>query len=241
MNNYQCRLFDFDILNIVPDEQDSDDDNKKKRTDSREFVVKMYGIDTEGKTYCIFVEGFEPFFYVRIPNKWNKRNVYKFKDFLINKIGQYYSDSITDCRIVQKKKLYGFDAGQNYKFMVVKFKNMNVFNKAKNIWYTDESFKKRKLHKNPKTNDFGIQFPKTNDYLQLYEAQIPPLLRFFHIQEISPSGWIEIDKRYINSTSRKTNCDYEFSMNWLRGGNKFNIKALTEKLTVKPAICLETS
>uniref|UniRef100_A0A6C0AL80 DNA-directed DNA polymerase n=1 Tax=viral metagenome TaxID=1070528 RepID=A0A6C0AL80_9ZZZZ len=229
MNNYQCRLFDFDILNIVPDEQDSDDDNKKKRTDSREFVVKMYGIDTEGKTYCIFVEGFEPFFYVRIPNKWNKRNVYKFKDFLINKIGKYYSDSITDCRIVQKKKLYGFDAGQNYKFMVVKFKNMNVFNKAKNIWYTDESFKKRKLHKNPKTNEFGIQFPKTNDYLQLYEAQIPPLLRFFHIQEISPSGWIEIDKRYINNTSRKTNCDYEFSMNWLRGGNKFNIKALTEK------------
>uniref|UniRef100_A0A6C0CQK8 DNA-directed DNA polymerase n=1 Tax=viral metagenome TaxID=1070528 RepID=A0A6C0CQK8_9ZZZZ len=232
MKNYQCRLFDFDILNIEneTEQTDSDEDNEKKyKRDKREFVVKMYGIDTEGKTYCIFVEGFMPFFYVKVPKQWNKRNIYKFKEFLVDKVGNYYRDSITECRIVHKKKLYGFDAGKEYKFMLVKFKNMNVFNKAKNIWYTDESFKKRRLQRNPKTDEFGILFPKSNDYLQLYEGQIPPLLRFFHIQEISPSGWVEIDKRFINNNSCKTNCNYEFTINWLRAGNKFNIKSLPEK------------
>ena len=154
MPKYQCRLFDFDILNIENEDNLSDsDDEKKYKGDKREFVVKMYGIDTDGKTYCIFVTGFIPFFYVRIPDKWNKRHIYKFKDFLVDKIGNYYKESITECRIVEKKKLYGFDAGKKYKFMIVKFKNMNAYNKAKNVWYTDESFKKRKLHRNPKTNE----------------------------------------------------------------------------------------
>ena len=47
---------------------------------------------------------------------------------------------------------------------------------------------------------------------ELYEAKLPPLLRYFHIQEISPSGWIEID---INSANRQasTNCDYEYTVN----------------------------
>ena len=32
---------------------------------------------------------------------------------------------------------------------------------------------------------------------ELYESNIPPLLRYFHIREISPSGWIEIKKSNI--------------------------------------------
>ena len=41
--------------------------------------------------------------------------------------------------------------------MLVKFKNMNVFNKAKNIWY-HESFKKRRLQRNPKTTSLVFYF-----------------------------------------------------------------------------------
>ena len=36
--------------------------------------------------------------------------------------------------------------------------------------------------------------------LELYEAKIPPLLKFFHIKKISPSGWIEIPKKNKNKT-----------------------------------------
>jgi len=31
----------------------------------------------------------------------------------------------------------------------------------------------------------------------LYEANIPPLLRFFHIKDISPSGWIALPLKKI--------------------------------------------
>jgi hypothetical protein len=50
----------------------------------------------------------------------------------------------------------------------------------------------------------------------LYEANIPPLLRFFHIKDISPSGWIALPKRktiVVNGDSKKTTCKHEFIIN----------------------------
>ena len=52
--------------------------------------------------------------------------------------------------------------------------------KAKNLWYTKG--KNRKLDKN---GYWGTH---------LYEANIPPMLRMFHIRKISPSGWVELPK-----------------------------------------------
>jgi DNA polymerase elongation subunit (family B) len=50
----------------------------------------------------------------------------------------------------------------------------------------------------------------------LYEANIPPLLRFFHIKDISPSGWIAIPKKKVAERKgelKTVNCDYEFTTN----------------------------
>ena len=49
--------------------------------------------------------------------------------------------------------------------------------------------------------------------LQLYEANIPPLLRFFHIKNISPSGWISISNKYKQSTNN-TLCNYEYELSY---------------------------
>ena len=50
----------------------------------------------------------------------------------------------------------------------------------------------------------------------LYEANIPPLLRFFHIKNISPSGWIAIPNKKViekKGNLKNVNCDYEFVTN----------------------------
>ena len=57
----------------------------------------------------------------------------------------------------------------------------------------------------------GLVFKDINT--ELYEAQIPPLLRLFHIQEISPSGWIALlSGSYTEHKEKSTTCDYEFSI-----------------------------
>mgnify|MGYP003352854103 CR=1 FL=1 len=69
-------------------------------------------------------------------------------------------------------------------------------------------FEERKLIPN------GYRFDDSN--IELYEANIPPLLRFFHIREVSPSGWISVPHKKsipIKGFNKSTTCDYEFITN----------------------------
>ena len=42
----------------------------------------MFGMDEFGKTVCIFVKGFNPFFYVKVPDDWTQSLVTQFVDFI---------------------------------------------------------------------------------------------------------------------------------------------------------------
>ena len=111
---------------------------------------------------------------------------------------------------LERKKLYGFDGGKEHKFVRLDFENVASFNKAKGLWYgaytkTENGRGDRKLLPE------GLVFEGTST--RLYEANIPPLLRFFHIQEISPSGWVSlpIKKSFeVTGSDKKTNCDFEY-------------------------------
>ena len=89
-------------------------------------------------------------------------------------------------------------------------KILKLLNKAKNLWYKDTNnngYFERKLRPE------GVIFKEINT--KLYEAQIPPLLRLFHIREISPSGWIALRQgTYMKHKKMMTTCDYEFTINY---------------------------
>ena len=69
MSQWQFKLFEYDIRDeyskLNTEEYIPGRDNKK-------FIVQMYGIDATGKTACIFVRGFDPFFYVKVGTNWMK-------------------------------------------------------------------------------------------------------------------------------------------------------------------------
>jgi len=193
------RLFDFNINNPSLEED--------------VFNIQMFGKDSEGKTCSIFVQEYKPFFYVKVDDTWETTLKTSFLNHLKTKVGKNYEKAIVECKFVKRQKLYGFDGGKKYNFIMLKFANMNVFNKVKNLWYTNEvnreGVSERKLLKS------GYYFKET--YLELYEANIPPLLRFFHIQEVSPSGWIALPNSKtteITHSNKTTTCDYEFMINY---------------------------
>ena len=74
----------------------------------------------------------------------------------------------------------------------------------------------------------GLEYE--GEYLKLYEANLPPLLRYFHIRDISPSGWITFKKAVAKTkkTNKETYCDYEYVTNYK------NILPLLEKETATP-------
>jgi DNA polymerase elongation subunit (family B) len=216
------RIIDFNVYNAKDSSLESSDDEQNIYKDTNTFVIQMFGSDESGKTYSLIAEGFKPFFYVMVNDKWTIQMKEEFMAHLKDKMGKYYKDSITECKIIKRKKLYGFDGGKEHKFIFIEFSNLNAFNKAKNLWYTDYS-KGHVLIKD------GYKYNDTN--MILYEANIPPLLRFFHIRDISPSGWIAIPKKKAienRGENKKVNCDFDFTTNYK------NIIPLNDKETRVP-------
>ena len=196
------KVFDFNIYNKKSDDNSSGDEDTKCRQDNNKFLIQMYGINEEGKSCSIIVENFKPFFYVKVEDDWTQYTKNTFLDFIKKRIGAFYENSICDCKIIKRKKLYGFDGGKEHKFILFRFNNTQTFNKVKNLWYGDDY----KLLEN------GLNYKGTKTYL--YESNIPPLLRFFHIKDISPSGWVALPnkKTVENTIDKKTTCDYEFTI-----------------------------
>jgi len=177
------KVFDFNIYNKKSDDNSSGDEDTKCRKDNTKFLIQMFGINEEGKSCSIVVENFKPFFYVKVEDDWTQYTKNTFLEFIKKRIGVYYENSICDCKIIKRKKLYGFDGGKEHKFILFRFNNIQTFNKVKKLWYGDDY----KLLEN------GFDYKGTKTFL--YESNIPPLLRFFHIKDISPSGWIALPKK----------------------------------------------
>jgi len=216
----EVKLFDF---NVYEGERESSDDSGSeggsdggfptgKRKDMSSFMIQIFGINEKRETFNILVDGFKPYFYAKVDDNWSFKKKDRFLDFLRHKMGDFYADSICDCKLIAKKKLYGFDGGKKHKFVRLDFESIAAFNKCKGYWYgpymksADGGRSDRKLLPN------GLVFEGTN--MQLYEANIPPLLRFFHIQDISPSGWVKLPKNLVEKADpNETSCTYEIKIN----------------------------
>jgi DNA polymerase elongation subunit (family B) len=233
------RLFDFNIIDKFQamEGEDGEDEaeegeaeggggggNYRKKQDT--FVIQMFGINEIGETCSIFVDDYKPFFYVLVNDDWTKSKKDEFIDHIKQSIGKYHSRSICASYLIKRKKLYGFDNGKHYKFVRIDFDNVSSFNKTRNLWYIMPQ-KDQKGPREMRLNRDGYHF--SGCVTRLYESNIPPILRFFHIQEISPSGWIEvINTQPSYETFKRTTCNYEYQT------SQKNIISHTDKETPVP-------
>jgi len=229
----QFRLIDFHTYDesskkIESGSDDSSvDDEKTKKTvkkDDFKFIIQMFGLNEKGETCCIYMEDFQPFFYVKVGIDWTQYNANALLQHILSKIEKKYSESILQVKLVEYQKLYGFTAGKKDQFVKFVFKNTTVMNRVKNLWY-----EYNKDPENSETIRKRIPFSFHGVFLELYESNIPTLLRYFHIQNVSPSGWISIPMNRVKEPIHKTTtCNYEFIC------SSIHLKPLPEKETLVP-------
>jgi len=204
------RLIDFHVF----DQKNTDDfenkDKFQKKQDDMQFTIQMFGVNEKGETCCIFIDDYEPFFFIKVGYDWDKSKAYSLLKYIRDSIDERYRPSILDCQLVEYNKLYGFTAGKKDKFVKLIFKNTIVMNKVKSLWYeyvssnTDSTIRDRKP---TNVTYYGVK-------LELYESNIPPLLRYFHIYNISPSGWVSVQINKCKKPETKiTTCTFEYICN----------------------------
>lgn len=223
------RLIDFHTF----EEEEKDEKNETNTTtksksyfkkDSLRFMIQMFGINEKGESCSITIDDYQPFFYIRVGDHWTESEMYELLAEIKDHLKKRFEDSIVSANLVDYNKLYGFSAGKTSKFVKLVFKNTTTMNRTKNLWYSynnngngSDEYRRRK--------DFVFRGTK----LELYESNIPPLLRYFHINNISPSGWISIPSNRVKQPEEKTTtCDYEYICSLSQ------VKPLPEKETIVP-------
>jgi DNA polymerase delta subunit 1 len=197
---------EFQITDIYVPENDR---NKEKDFDETYSMI-LYGVCDNGATISTVVNCFKPFFYIKPPESWESlsANVFEakvstFKDKLLN--GKYmaqfknnkYEKKIipnnmlshfSNISTVEKKDFWGFTNNKLFRFIKIAVKSLKLYNNLKYYFKTLEK-----------------------EGFKAYESNIDPFLKYIHIQNIKPCGWVRIEKYQDGDDSCR--CNYNISIN----------------------------
>lgn len=187
------------IFNVIDWNSKDDIEDEEEETDESSFVIEAFGKTKDNQSVYLKINNFTPYFYVEIPKRWQDMHIKKFLNYIKGKTYGKLQNSIITYDVVRRKKLYGFTAGKKFSFLRIVFNSHMAMRKYSWIF-------------NSKHKIFGLENNNWKHY-QLYEANIPPMLRFLHIQNINACGWISV-KKYSKLPKRGYNTDISIETEW---------------------------
>ena len=150
----------------------SKDSKDSKDSKERTYIVKLFGVNEAGNSVCLNVTGFQPYFYVS--NKSRELTGVECKLFenkIVNNLPNNLKDTVS-FKYVRKKSVWGFTNNESKQYIKISFTNlMSMYIIRKKIRFM-------------------------RNY-SLHESNIDSFLRFIHIQNLKPCGWI-LGKRAID-------------------------------------------
>ena len=178
------------------EEEDEDEDVSKSAVSRAKYVIRAFGVTREGRSVCLRVDGFTPYFYVKAPPQADGLTA-------LNRVEQFLKDRFkTTCIGVshmRKKDFWGFTNGELFDFFRLKFRSHAAMRKAAS----------------------SLGFPVTiagmsgsgQIFLKVYESNIDPLLRFLHIRDLRSVGWLRTS-RFVALGKESSTCDVAASCHW---------------------------
>ena len=136
------------------------------------MVIHLFGMTADGVSLRCDIDGFRPYLYVKVPPSLD---ISQFRQHL----GELAPASMSVER-VKRKELYGFTADEEFTFFKLAVASMKDFRALKNILLND--------HQEP-----IFCLSKKSAPLAVYESGLDPLLRFFHLRDVAPCGWVSVE------------------------------------------------
>ena len=172
---------------------------------AKQLVLHLFGATEHGQSIRCDVTGFRPTFYLRLPTDHDaSRSIAQIKEYL--KSHDVPLAELTFQR-VKRKVFYGFTASTDYEFLQLTLPSLALFRSTRGL-FLDEGFCYRTTGR-----DGGRGLPYR---VEVFEANIDPLLRFLHAQNLQPCGWVRVRDGVSSITEGALgtgliviDCDYE--------------------------------
>jgi len=207
MSQEPLQIYDWETYDEEVDIDDSDS-NSESESDcdapkiSQNFVIYLYALTKEGENVSIKVNGFTPYFWIEIPKYWKPSWTSIFadelKESLPKNMRDEYIEEYSTKSLRPRFKFRNNQWGKTTLFMQLVFRSEKA---QKYIYY--------RLRDPYRGSISGLRKHK----FAIYEKNVLPVLRFIHIQELKPSGWITLGQSAIRTT-KSALCETEFPHNW---------------------------
>ena len=146
----------------------------------REFVIHLFGATETGKALRVDVTGFRPTMYLKLPVENTLRAIDCIREYMKN---EGIPLEQVNMKKIQRKVFYGFTANTYYPFLQIDVPSLTLFRNIKSLFLNDKS--------EPATKK-PLDGVLRGKIIEVYEANIDPMLRFLHVQNIQPCGWVSI-------------------------------------------------
>ena len=171
-DSLEFNIIDIKEKDISGDSQEDSDDESEER-----YIIQIFGVTEGSRSVCLEINDFPPFFYIRLPKKLTTIQQKILISEINKKLQNSYRIVAKECIQVNKKQLIGFRNGEKDWFLRLTFKNLIGLHKCKYKF------------------NYPMIIPtinKTPFKYEVYESNIPPMLRFLHYRKIQPCGWISV-------------------------------------------------
>lgn len=203
MGDISTDYYEFQIVNwyctdveVEPNEDDDDNECVENQLVEK-YIIKLFGVDATGKSIGVSVCDFTPHFYVKIERPMSPLDMDKFKTALRQHMGYMGRDNIhIDIRGMSKKDFWGFSNNKMFHFIRLCFDSFKAMKAA------------TRAISSHKFNVIGLNQRK----FKLYESNIEPFLRFAHIKNIQPAGWVRIPKKKTTMGTQILPCKCELDL-----------------------------
>jgi DNA polymerase elongation subunit (family B) len=228
---FQCK----DILSRDIREGADNDSTDSTSSEGRVFQIILFGTTAKGDTVTLAVSGFKPFFYVRVPDCLATSASAKkaFSAWIMNGVANHAAVN-TSVVFEQHKTLFDYNGGALGTFAKITVPSMATWRSMKDrfltknstpiSWETVSLFGDAAVgillaaERSDDIHDLAPDGKKIG--LKVYEANIDPVLRWFHIQDVSPSGWVSVPAGLWDENTDGDACT--------------TISAITDSESVKP-------
>lgn len=211
---------------------------KQNRTDPKEFIIRLFGVTKAGTSVSVRLHDFKPSFYLALPPDVSNETVTTIITFLktmsypvfkkgVDKPVAYYSynDSLVHHVIVSRIPFYGFTNQEQRPYLLLQFKNHRAMQRCLGVFrfcLDPESINratrpvnKTKIRLHSIFQElYNAQSRQDLQYRFIYEANIDPLLRFFHRSKTTCCGWVRILGPYCTIVTDDAECQWNFRSVW---------------------------
>ena len=148
------------------------------------YQITIFGATAEGYSVSLAVTGFEPFFYVELPDTWTAKQKGDYQQFLLSGLKEKETAAIT-FTIEKHRSFWDFTNNRLLTFLKVQAKSKRLWTRLRDVC---------------QDSDTCLPIPYKDQVLRVFEANIDPMLRFFHIRELKPAGWLFVHEDHWEET-----------------------------------------